>query len=380
MRLKGFGGTRAENAATRIRGDVAMAEALSYRSGRAHVPIAVPAADASKRPVALWLLACCALVAIMVLVGGVTRLTHSGLSIVEWQPLVGTIPPLNEAQWQEVFEKYKQTPEYKLVNFGMSLEAFKGIFFWEYVHRLLGRLIGVAFFVPLAWFWIRGRLDRPLGWKLLGVFVLGGVQGAMGWYMVKSGLVDDPRVSQFRLTAHLGLAFLIFGAMLWIALDLLHPRRTAPAAAPSRLAGWIAVLVFAQVLLGGLVAGIRAGKAYNTFPLMDGHLVPPETFMIDPWWKNFFYNMATVQLDHRLMAWLLLALVGWLWWRVLRFAADARARVAAHLLAILFAVQFALGVWTLLLRVPVALGAAHQFVAVLVFGAALLCAHALRKP
>ncbi len=380
IRLKGFGAGGAENAATPTRGDVAMAEAVSYRSGRAHVPAARPAADASKRAVAWWLLACAALVAVMVLVGGVTRLTHSGLSIVEWQPLVGAIPPLNEAQWQEVFDKYKQTPEYKLVNFGMSLEAFKGIFFWEYVHRLLGRLIGLAFLVPLVWFWLRGRLDRPLAWKLVGVFLLGGLQGALGWYMVQSGLVDDPRVSHFRLTAHLGLAFLIFGAMLWIALDLLHPRRTAPAAAPSRLAGWVAALVFGQVLLGGLVAGIRAGKAYNTFPLMDGRIVPPEIFMIEPWWKNFFYNMATVQFDHRLMAWLLLALVGWLWWRTIRTAAGARARLAVHLLAILFVAQFALGVWTLLLQVPVALGAAHQFVAVLVFGTAIACAHALRKP
>ena len=358
---------------------MAMAEALSYAHGAAHVPETAAVPAAGRRAVAAWLLVCCALVAVMVLVGGVTRLTHSGLSIVEWQPLVGALPPLSESGWQVVFEKYKQTPEYKVVNFGMSLAEFKGIFWWEYFHRLLGRLIGVVFFVPLAWFWVRRRLDRPLAWKLLGVFVLGGLQGALGWFMVASGLVDDPRVSHFRLTAHLGLAFLIFGVMLWTALDLLVPRRTAPANAPSRLAGWVAGLVFFQVLLGGLVAGIRAGKAYNTFPLMNGHLVPPETFVIDPWWKNFFYNMATVQLDHRLLAWLLLALVAWLWARVQWIDADLRARAAANLLAIALAAQFALGVWTLLTAVPVALGAAHQFIAVLVFGAALFCAHALRK-
>jgi cytochrome c oxidase assembly protein subunit 15 len=356
-----------------------MAEALSYAHGAAHVPEAETAPAAGRRAVAAWLLACCALVAIMVLVGGVTRLTHSGLSIVEWQPLVGTLPPLSESDWQVLFDKYKQTPEYKLVNFGMSLAAFKGIFWWEYFHRLLGRAIGLVFFVPLAWFWIRGRLDRALAWKLLGVFVLGGLQGAMGWYMVASGLVDDPRVSHFRLTAHLGLAFLIFGAMLWIALDLLFPRRAVPAEAPSRLAAWIAGLVFLQVLAGGLVAGIRAGKAYNTFPLMNGHLIPPEVLMIEPWWKNFFYNMATVQLDHRILAWLLLALVGWLWLRATRSIPGGRARSAAHLLACALVAQFALGVWTLLEQVPVALGAAHQFVAVLVFGAALASAHALRK-
>jgi len=383
MRLKGIRGERIENrshpTSEAAMSDAAMSEALSYAQGRAHVPppVAVPARGA--RAVAAWLLACCALVALMVLVGGVTRLTHSGLSIVEWQPLVGAIPPLNEAEWQAEFAKYKLTPEYQQVNLGMSLAEFKGIFWWEYVHRLLGRLIGLAFFVPLAWFWLRGRLDRALAWKLVGVFVLGGLQGAMGWYMVKSGLVDDPRVSQFRLTAHLGLAFLIFGAMLWIALDLLFPRRTAAAEAPSRLAAVVAGLVFLQVLLGGLVAGIRAGKAYNTFPLMNGHLVPPETFMLEPWWKNFFYNMATVQLDHRLAAWLLFALVAWLWARVAWIDATPRARTAANLLATAFVAQFALGVWTLLAAVPVALGAAHQFVAVLVFGAALACTHALRK-
>ena len=378
MRLKGIGGARAENPA-QTESETGMAEALSYAQGAAHVPEAAAGPAPGRRAVAAWLLACAALVAIMVLVGGVTRLTHSGLSIVEWQPLVGTLPPLSESDWQVVFEKYQQTPEYRLVNLGMSLAEFKEIFWWEYAHRLLGRLIGLAFFVPLAWFWIRRRLDRPLAWRLLGVFVLGGLQGALGWYMVQSGLVDDPRVSQFRLTAHLGLAFLIFGAMLWTALDLLRPQRSAPADAPSRLAGWVAALVFAQVLLGGLVAGIRAGKAYNTFPLMDGHLVPPEIFMIDPWWKNFFYNMATVQLDHRMVAWLLLALVAWLWARVQWNDAAPRARAAVNLLAAALVVQFALGVWTLLAAVPVALGAAHQFVAVLVFGAALFCAHALRR-
>jgi cytochrome c oxidase assembly protein subunit 15 len=211
------------------------------------------------------------------------------------------------------------------------------------------------------------------------VFVLGGLQGAMGWYMVASGLVDEPRVSHLRLTAHLGLAFLILGAMLWIAFDLLFPRREGQDRGLARFAGVVAALVFLQVLLGGLVAGIRAGKAYNTFPLMNGHLVPPETFMLEPWWLNFFNNMATVQLDHRLVAWLLVLLVPWLWWRVRSAGVPPRARAAAHLLLVTLAVQFALGVWTLLAAVPVALGAAHQGVATLVFAAALLAAHALRR-
>jgi cytochrome c oxidase assembly protein subunit 15 len=333
------------------------------------------------RAVAAWLLVCAALAAAMVVVGGITRLTHSGLSIVEWQPLVGTIPPLSEADWQAVFERYQQTPEYKLVNKGMSLAEFKGIFWWEYFHRLLGRAIGFVFLVPLLWFGWRGRIDGQLGWRLVGVFVLGALQGGMGWYMVASGLVDEPRVSHLRLTAHLGIAFLILGAMLWIAFDLLWPRRVKAGrgtVARARLATVVAALVFVQVLAGGLVAGIRAGKAYNTFPLMNGHLVPPETFVLEPWWLNFFNNMATVQLDHRLLAWLLLLLAPWLWLRVRRSGANYPARLGASLLLGLTALQFGLGVATLLAVVPVGLAAAHQGVATLVFAAALFTAHALR--
>jgi cytochrome c oxidase assembly protein subunit 15 len=332
---------------------------------------------AAGRAVVAWLLVCAALVAAIVVVGGITRLTHSGLSIVEWQPLVGALPPLSEADWQLLLEKYRQTPQYWRVNRGMSLDEFKGIFWWEYVHRLLGRAIGLVFGVPLAWFWWRGRIDRALGWKLVGVFALGGLQGTLGWYMVASGLIDEPRVSHLRLAAHLGLAFLILGALLWIALDLLYPRRSGPPAL-ARFATAVSALVFAQVLAGALVAGLRAGKAYNTFPLMNGHLVPPETFVLDPWWLNFVNNIATVQLDHRLLAWLLLALAPWLWLRVRRSTASARAKRAATLLLGLVAAQFGLGVATLLAAVPVALAAAHQGVATLVFAAALLTAHALR--
>ena len=333
------------------------------------------------RAVAAWLLVCAALVAAMVVVGGITRLTHSGLSIVEWQPLVGTLPPLSEGDWQAIFDKYRQTPQYRVMNRGMPLDEFKGIFWWEYVHRLMGRAIGLVFIAPLAWFWWRGRIDRALGWKLAAVFALGGLQGAMGWYMVASGLVDEPRVSHLRLTAHLGFAFLILGALLWIALECLFPRRVGAgggAAEPIRLAWVAAATVFVQVLAGALVAGLRAGKAYNTFPLMNGRLVPPETLMLDPWWLNFVNNMATVQLDHRLLAWLLLGLAPWLWLRVHRSAASPRAKRAATLLVGLVAAQFGLGVATLLTAVPVALAAAHQGVATLVFAAALYTAYALR--
>ena len=335
-----------------------------------------------ERQIAAWLIVCCVMVFLMIVVGGVTRLTHSGLSIVEWQPIVGTVPPMTDRQWQETFDKYKLTPEYQKVNVGMTISEFKGIFWWEYFHRLLGRLIGLVFFIPYLVFLMRRQVSGPLVWKLLGILVLGGLQGGVGWLMVKSGLVDDPRVSHYRLTAHLGLAFIIFAAMFWVALDLLFPR-TAKAMDPSlhgpgRIAAWLAALVFVSVLTGGLVAGIRAGFAYNTFPLMNGHIVPPEIFMLEPWHLNFFNNMALVQFDHRLLAWLLALLVPWFWWKNRGMELNPRARLAADLLLGTLAVQIALGISTLLLLVPIALAAAHQAGAVLVFTAALFAAHSLR--
>src|SRR5262252_2032303 len=217
-----------------------------------------PSAESSRRAVAGWLIACCGLVFAMVVVGGITRLTHSGLSIVEWQPIVGALPPLNENDWQEAFRKYQDTPQFRQVNPHMDLAGFKGIFWWEYIHRLLGRLIGAAFLVPLVWFAARGQIPRALTWKLAGIFALGGLQGALGWYMVQSGLVDNPRVSQYRLAAHLALALAIYAAMLWIALDLLLPRSAAAPKGPRRFAFAIVALVFAMAISGAFVAGIRA--------------------------------------------------------------------------------------------------------------------------
>jgi cytochrome c oxidase assembly protein subunit 15 len=329
--------------------------------------------------VAAWLLACCALVFAMIVVGGVTRLTHSGLSITEWQPIVGTIPPLSDADWQAAFGKYQATPEYELVNHGMSLAEFKGIFWWEYAHRLLGRLIGAAFLVPLVWFALRGAIPKGYGGKLAALFVLGGLQGALGWYMVQSGLVDDPRVSQFRLTAHLALAFAILGAMLWIAMSLLAAAPARRAGAPRKLAYAVVGVVCLMIVTGGFVAGIRAGFAYNTFPLMNGHLVPPEATLLSPLWKNFFYNMAMVQLDHRIVAYVLAIIVPLVWWRVRRTPGlSARARTGAHLLLGMLAVQVSLGILTLVHVVPLPLAALHQAGAVLVFALSLNLAHALR--
>jgi cytochrome c oxidase assembly protein subunit 15 len=332
--------------------------------------------ERSRRAIGWWLLACCAMLFAMVVVGGATRLTHSGLSIVEWKPLVGAIPPLNEAEWQATFAKYQETPEFKLRNFDMDVEAFKGIFWWEYFHRLLGRLIGVVFLVPFLYFLVRGRLTRDLKWKLGGIFLLGALQGGMGWYMVASGLVDEPRVSHLRLTAHLGLAFLIFAAQWWVALSLLM-RRESSARVPSgvtTLARAVAALVFLMVLSGGLVAGLKAGYAYNTFPLMHGHLVPPDMFVISPWYLNFIGNMGTVQFDHRMIAWALALLIPLLWWKTVRLDVSPGTRRMAHALLAVLMLQFSLGVATLLLSVPVVLGVAHQGGALVLFCAALTLA------
>jgi cytochrome c oxidase assembly protein subunit 15 len=327
----------------------------------------------------LWLLLCCAMVFAMVIVGGVTRLTHSGLSIVEWQPIVGAIPPLSGEQWNETFLKYQQTPEYKLVNHGMSLAEFQGIFWWEYAHRLLGRLIGVVFALPLLYFAFTRRIARELVPRLAIIFILGGVQGALGWYMVKSGLVDDPRVSQYRLTAHLGLAVLIYGAMLWTALDLLWGTAESPARGLRRFAIWLRGLVFLMIISGGFVAGIHAGLAYNTFPSMNGHVVPPEIFAIDPWYLNFFNNPATVQFDHRALAWLLAFLVPLMWWKSRRAGLLSRSRLLVSAMLAMLVVQIALGISTLLLVVPLPLAALHQAGALLLFTLALAASHEMRN-
>jgi cytochrome c oxidase assembly protein subunit 15 len=336
----------------------------------------------ARRQIAIWLFICSAMVFAILVVGGVTRLTHSGLSIVEWQPIVGIVPPLNAQEWDETFDKYKKTPEYQQVNHQMTVDEFKRIFYWEYWHRVLGRLIGVAFFVPFLYFWVRKKIEPGLTPKLLGIFVLGGLQGAMGWYMVKSGLVDDPRVSQYRLTAHLSLAFLIFISMMWVALGLVaeRARETTDAALKKlqRTGFWLALLAFYMVVTGGFVAGIRAGKAYNTFPLMNGHVVPPEIFMIEPWYLNFFNNMATVQFDHRLGAWLLAFIVPWFWLKLRSGPVSERARGVASLLLVVLVAQIMLGIATLLMAVPVALGAAHQGGAMVVFGVILWLNHELR--
>jgi len=334
----------------------------------------------SNRRIAWWLFVCCGLLVAMILVGGATRLTHSGLSIVEWQPIVGTLPPMNHEAWIDAFQKYQDSPEYRYINRGMSLEEFKSIFWWEYFHRLLGRTIGLVFLAPLLYFISRRMIRRGLTRKLLGIFLVGALQGAMGWYMVTSGLIHDPHVSQLRLAAHLGLALLLLAAMLWTALTLVYPIGGAvpKARALQRAAAALTVLIFVMALSGALVAGLRAGLIYNTFPLMHGYVLPPGGMVMTPWYTNLFSNLVTVQFDHRLLAWLLAVLVPWFWWRA-RHAPGLmpRAHTAIRLLLAMLVIQVSLGIGTLLLIVPTGLAVTHQAGAVLLFAAAVNATHAL---
>lgn len=338
---------------------------------------------ASQRPIAIWLLICCAAIFAMVVLGGVTRLTGSGLSIVRWEPITGILPPLDQTAWEQVFQLYQESPEYQKKNRGMSLEGFKTIFWFEYAHRVLGRLIGLIFAVPLLYFVARRRISHGLVPRLLFVLLLGGLQGALGWYMVKSGLVNDPHVSPYRLTAHLGLAILIYGYLFWLALDLLFPRGTAAGGAqPVRLGGlapWLTLLVLITALSGGFVAGTRAGFAYNSFPLMGGHWIPEGLATLDPLWRNFFENVTTVQFDHRLLATAALVTLLVYAWALIRQPLSGRLRLGVVLLVLTLGLQYLLGVATLLMRVPVALGAAHQGVAVLLLTACLFLWHQLRQ-
>lgn len=338
------------------------------------------AAGQSLRPVAVWLLVCCAMIFAIVVIGGVTRLTESGLSITEWRPVTGTIPPLSEQAWREEFAKYQRIPEFQLRNSGMTVEEFKTIFWWEYVHRLWGRLIGLVFFVPFAWFLVRGRIRGRLAWRLGGVFALGALQGALGWYMVASGLVDRVDVSPYRLTAHLGLALVIYAATLWIALNLLRPEAYGTASPRLRRAAFaLCALVFATIVSGGFVAGLDAGMTYNTFPLMDGRLVPAGYLDEEPWWLNLFENVAAVQFNHRLLAVATLVATIAFWIARRRAAARPAERLWIDGLAAAALAQVILGISTLLLVVPIPLAAAHQAGAVVVLTLALANAHGLRR-
>ena len=338
-----------------------------------HVDARHPAAA-----VRVWLLVLAALVFAMVVVGGATRLTDSGLSITEWKPVVGILPPLSEADWQDAFAKYRETPEYRAVNRGMSLEAFRFIFWWEWGHRFLGRLIGIVFLVPFTWFLWQRQIPRGQASRLVAVFALGGLQGAIGWYMVKSGLVARVDVSQYRLALHLGVAALIFGLLLWMALDLRKKRegtRIAAGVNQCTAAAILVVLVFVQIVLGAFVAGLKAGLSHNTWPLMDGSLIPPGLGAMSPWYLNLFENVLTVQFNHRVAAYALgvVALLHVVF--VLRSTAATAVRISAAVLGLAIMLQIGLGIWTLLAAVPLALGLAHQAGAIMVFAASVWHLH-----
>lgn len=324
-----------------------------------------------------WLLICASVVYLMVVVGGMTRLTQSGLSMVEWEPIMGIIPPIGESAWQEVFAKYQTSPEYIKINAGMSLEAFKQIFYWEYGHRVLGRVIGMIYLLPLLFFLVKGMVPKHWYVRFFGLFILGGLQGLMGWYMVKSGLVDVPHVSQYRLTAHLGLALIIFGFMLWYAMDFLRSERRIRHASPAYLksTAFVVLVVFLMMLSGGFVAGTKAGFIMNTFPKMNGSWVPEGWLAMTPLWRNLFENAVTVQFFHRCFAILVFFSVA------ISFTLSLKQRfqTANTLVVVAAIVQICLGISALVMKVPLALGASHQAGAVALFAAALFVSHRARK-
>ena len=338
------------------------------------------AAEADLRkltPVRLWLYAVAALIVAMVVVGGATRLTESGLSITEWKPVTGALPPLSEADWQAEFDRYKTIPQYEILNKGMGLDGFKRIYWWEWGHRLLGRLIGVAFLLPFLYFVWRGLVRGPLLMRCLGLFVLGGMQGAVGWWMVASGLTERVSVSQYRLAVHLTLACIILAAIVAVARSL-SPKGRVSGGTGLRLAAWgLVLLTLLQIFAGGLVAGLDAGMAYNTWPLMDGHFIPPADQLgaMSPWWKNLFENALTVQFDHRMIAYAL-------WGGCalnLRACRNAPLQVgrSAAVLFVMVSLQALLGIATLLFQVPLHVALTHQLGATLVLIAATLHAAGL---
>jgi cytochrome c oxidase assembly protein subunit 15 len=344
---------------------------------------AIPAAEPAfrRRAIGVWLVVVAALVVATLLVGGATRLTESGLSITEWKPVTGIVPPLTDAQWQAEFDKYKAIPQYRELNRGMSLSEFKTIFWWEWGHRLLGRTIGAVFLLPFLYFLWRGWVGRGLRWKLWTLFALGGLQGAVGWWMVYSGLSDRVSVSQYRLAFHMTLACVIYAAIVWTLRGL----NAGPVVqAPARIrigAAALALLVLLQIYLGALVAGLDAGLTYNTWPLIDGALVPAadRLWFLTPLWRNFFENELTVQFVHRMVAYVL-------WLTAILHAVDVVRTLRqgptvtlAVWLAIAMTLQAAIGVATLLYQVPISLALLHQGTAIVILTIAVVNAERLLR-
>lgn len=342
-----------------------------------------PSAPDAKR-IRLWLLICAGMVFIMVVLGGATRLTESGLSMVEWQPLT-ILPPLTDEEWAAEFENYMQYPEYQKVNSWMEVEDFQEIYWLEYSHRLWGRLIGMVFALPFFWFVFTGRARGRLAWTLGGLLVLGGSQGVLGWFMVASGLVDRPDVSQYRLAAHLGLAFVVYGLLIWVALGIRSqddPEQLKPDPDPviARLALGAALAVLLVVMSGAFVAGLNAGLIYNTFPLMDGQIIPDGLYEMTPWYANWFENIMTVQFNHRLLGVTLVLLIAATWWRMRASEASEQVRTLANGFLGMAFVQAGLGISTLLLVVPLWLALLHQTGALILFTLGVTIARLVSLP
>lgn len=329
--------------------------------------------DTNDRWIARWLTLCAVVIFGMILLGGVTRLTDSGLSMVEWSPIMGAIPPLSEQDWITAFEKYKLYPEYLKINYEMDLAGFKVIFMYEYLHRVLGRLIGLLYFVPLVFFIMRGMVKRGLTVKLLALFVMGGCQGLLGWYMVKSGLVDRPDVSQYRLTAHLGLAIAVYAFMVWLIIGLTSPHRAVPPIASWRPL-WLVGLVYLMILSGGFVAGTDAGYSYPTWPLMGDSFLPPALYADG--WISAFEQVTTIQFNHRMFAYFIVCVVAVVAVRNLMLSSDTRLRTSVYLLLSALTAQVVLGISALLSHIAVPVAAAHQSGAVVLLTATLFFAHA----
>jgi len=333
-----------------------------------------PSQQQYDRQVAYWLLLCAVVIFGMILLGGVTRLTDSGLSMVDWKPIKGIIPPITQADWQAMFAKYQQFPEYQKTNFTMTLEEFKPIFMYEYLHRMLGRFIGIIFVLPFLFFYFTKRIAHGLTPRLVVMLLLGGSQGLLGWYMVKSGLVDNPHVSQYRLTAHLGLAVFIYGFIVWTVLDLLAPKLSHPKHL-KRFSYTLSSLIFLMILSGGLVAGTRAGIPYPTWPLMGDSFIPPGLYSLTPFWLSAFEDMLTIQFNHRMFAYLIVVLVVTFAYKALKSDLNGPLKIAIYCFLILLVAQVTLGISTLIFYIPVPVAAAHQVCAVALLTASLFVSH-----
>lgn len=363
-----------------------MSSALQLRPERIPYRDAPPAdwrreiAEPRRRRLRLWFASGAAFTLLIVIVGGITRLTQSGLSIVEWAPLMGVVPPLDRAGWEEAFARYREFPEYRELRAGMTLEEFRFIYFWEYLHRLLARAIGVVFLVPFVVFWARGYFNRPLFRRALLLFGLGALQGFVGWFMVRSGLVDVPHVSHYRLALHLSIALCILGLCVWLVRELSVPadQETHRGAAQGGIL-LLGALLAVQVLWGAFVAGLDAGLYFNTFPLMGGQIVPPGAWSLQPVLANLVENPATVQWVHRVLGTVLLVAAVAVALRARRTADDAETRRLGALFAALVAAQYALGILTVVHFVPVSLGVTHQAMAVVLLGVWLAWLHRARN-